>query len=79
MASVLIKGTRQDAVMAANRFGISLYNVTQQNAYGETLANTNAGGFLDDSRLYAWFGETGECVDGVGFPAGTLLHFNPNS
>lgn len=70
---LIIKGTPQQAVNAANRFGIALLSIKRQRYSSWFDYDVVAITRTDDARLHRWFQEGPTAPP---FPPGALLFFS---
>lgn len=74
MISLLIKGNVEQAKEAAAKRNIPLLRpYANLNGHNDTHAETNEDQYVS---VIEWFCEDDKCKIGVGYPAGTLLHYN---
>ena len=74
MISLIIKGTPHDGEVA-----LKARKIQQGSAFGVNLFGGDVQCWVYDDALpavMAWYNEDAECVQGSGFPAGTLLVFS---
>lgn len=72
--TAVVKGDRKTAIWAAGRYAIEVVAVVKE-LEKETVIRVD-GDDLTLSRLQNWLAETGDCIEGRGYPDGELLIYS---